>query len=343
MEVSEWSESNFSGYLRRKEGMNLKSIIRPKKLEWEKVTADNTYGKFIAEPFERGYGYTIGNSLRRVLLSSLEGAAITSVKIENVLHEFSTISGVVEDVVEILLNLKKVRLKLFTEGPEKLILKVDKKGEIKAKNIQPNNNIEILNPDLHIATLNSSGTLEMVMEVNKGRGYVPADKNKNDGQPIGVIPLDSIFTPVQKVAYIVENARVGQITDYDRLIMDIWTDGSVVPADALAYAAKILKDSLNIFINFEEKEEEEETITPKVEEQEAKKIAELLIQSVDVVELSVRSSNCLKIAKIKTLGDLVQKTEQDLLKVKNFGKKSLTEISKKLKELKLSLGMQIPK
>lgn len=322
--------------------MNLKTIIRPKKLEWEKVTADNTYGKFIAEPFERGYGHTIGNSLRRVLLSSLEGAAVTNVKIEKVLHEFSTIPGVVEDMVQILLNLKKLRLKLFTDGPETLVLKASKAGEVKAKDITANTNIEILNPDLHIATLNSSGKLEMVMEVNKGRGYISAEKNKQDGKPIGVIPLDSIFTPVHKVAYNIENARIGQVTDYDRLIMEIWTDGSVVPADALAYAAKILKDSLNIFVNFEE-EEEEETVAPKPEEQEDQRIKELLTQSVEIIELSVRSSNCLQVARIKTLGDLVKKTEHDLLKVKNFGKKSLTEISKKLKELGLSLGMQIPK
>jgi len=323
--------------------MNLKPIIRPKKLEWEKVSADNTYGKFIAEPFERGYGYTIGNSLRRILLSSLEGAAVTSVKIEGVQHEFSAINGVVEDVVQILLNLKKLRLKMFTEGTETLVIKASKEGKIKAGDIQPNNNIEILNPELHIATLNGSGKLEMAMEVNKGRGYVPAEKNKKDGQPIGVIPLDSIFTPVYKVAYNVENARVGQVTDYDRLIMEIWTDGSVVPADALAYAAKILKDSLNIFITFEEEEEEEEVTVPKAEEQQDLKLKELLSQSVDIIELSVRSSNCLQVARIKNLGDLVQKTEQDLLKVKNFGKKSLAEISKKLKELGLSLGMQIPK
>lgn len=321
--------------------MKLRPIIRPKKLEWEKVSADNTYGKFIAEPFERGYGYTIGNSLRRILLSSLEGAAVTSVKIEGVQHEFSAIEGVVEDIVQILLNLKKLRLKLFTDGPETLVLKVNKEGKVKASDIAPNNNIEILSPDLQIATLNTSGKLEMVMEVNKGRGYVPAEKNKKEGQPIGVIPLDSIFTPVKKVAYNVENARVGQVTDYDRLIMEIWTDGSVVPADALAYAAKILKDSLNIFITFEE--EEEEVIAPKAEEQENQKLKELLNQSVDIIELSVRSSNCLQVARIKILGDLVQKTEQDLLKVKNFGKKSLAEISKKLKELGLSLGMKIPK
>jgi DNA-directed RNA polymerase subunit alpha len=321
--------------------MNLKPIIRPKKLEWEKVSADNTYGKFIAEPFERGYGYTIGNSLRRILLSSLEGAAVTSVKIEGVQHEFSAVKGVVEDVVQILLNLKRLRLKMFTDGTETLVLKATKEGKIKAGDFQPNNNIEILNPELHIATLNNSGKLEMTVEVNKGRGYVPAEKNKKDGQPIGVIPLDSIFTPVQKVAYNVENARVGQVTDYDRLIMEIWTDGSVVPADALAYAAKILKDSLNIFITFEE--EEEVMSIPKAEDQESQKLKDLLNQSVDIIELSVRSSNCLQVARIKTLGDLVQKTEQDLLKVKNFGKKSLTEISKKLKEMGLSLGMQIPK
>ncbi|MFH1783967.1 MAG: DNA-directed RNA polymerase subunit alpha [bacterium] len=322
--------------------MNLKTIIRPKKLEWEKVTSDNTYGKFIAEPFERGYGHTIGNSLRRILLSSLDGAAVTSVKIDKVLQEFSTIKGVGEDVVAILLNLKSLRLKMFTDGPETLTLKSNKAGKLRAKDIEPNNNIEILNPDLHIATLSSSGKIDMVMEVNKGRGYVPAEKNKKEGQPIGVIPLDAIFTPVHKVAYTVENARIGQVTDYDRLIMEIWTDGSVVPADALAYAAKIQKDLLNIFINFEEEEDDTSNVQ-KAEDKEHQKIKELLMQSVDIIELSVRSSNCLQVAKIKTLGALVSKTEQDLLKVKNFGKKSLNEIGKKLKELGLSLGMQIPK
>lgn len=322
--------------------MKLSPIVMPKSLELDKKTATSTFGKFIAEPFERGYGHTIGNSLRRILLSSLEGAAITNIKIEGVLHEFSNIPGVKEDVTEIILNLKKVRFKLYTSGPETIYLRVTKEGVIKAGEIEVNQNIEVLNPEQPVATLNPGGRLEIMMEVNKGRGYETSERNKKDIQEIGLIPIDSIFTPVYKVNYTIENARVGQMTDYDRLLMEIWTDGSVSPEDALAYSAKILKDSLDIFINFEEevKAEKVEQI-PVAEEENIKKQRELLNQSVDIIELSIRAQNCLRVAKIKTIGELVQRREQELLKVKNFGKKSLNEIEKKLKELGLSLGMEI--
>lgn len=324
--------------------MKLSPIVMPKRLELDKKTATDTFGKFIAEPFERGYGHTIGNSLRRILLNSLEGAAITNIKIEGVLHEFSSIPGIKEDVTEIILNLKKVRFKLYTNGPETIYLRANKQGVATAGQIEVNSNVEVLNPDQPIATLNPGAKLEIMIEVNKGRGYVIAERNKKEGQDIGLIPIDSIFTPVFKVNYTVENARVGQMTDYDRLIMEIWTDGSVSPEDALAYTAKILKDSLEIFINFEEEEMKSEKVEESAvaEEEKTKKLRDLLDQSVDIIELSIRAQNCLRVAKIKSIGDLVQKREQDLLKVKNFGKKSLNEISKKLKELNLSLGMEIP-
>ncbi|MBI5554530.1 MAG: DNA-directed RNA polymerase subunit alpha [Elusimicrobia bacterium] len=325
--------------------MKLSPIVMPKRLELDKKTATDTFGKFIAEPFERGYGHTIGNSLRRILLNSLEGAAITNIKIEGVLHEFSSIPGIKEDVTEIILNLKKVRFKLYTNSHETIYLRATKQGVATAGQIEINSNVEVLNPDQVIATLNPGSKLEIMIEVNKGRGYVIAERNKKEGQDIGLIPIDSIFTPVFKVNYTVENARVGQMTDYDRLIMEIWTDGSVSPEDALAYAAKILKDSLEIFINFEEEEikiEKAEESAAADEEEKIKKFRDLLGQSVDIIELSIRAQNCLRVAKIKIIGDLVQRREQDLLKVKNFGKKSLNEIIKKLKELDLSLGLELP-
>lgn len=324
--------------------MKLSPIVMPKRLELDEKTATKTYGRFIAEPFERGYGHTIGNSLRRILLSSLEGAAISGIKIEGVLHEFSSIPGVKEDVTEIILNLKKVRFKMYTDGPETIFLKAVEEGIVTAKEIEGNANIEVLNPDQPIATLNPGAKIEIMLEINKGRGYVVAERHKKEHEDIGLIPIDAIFTPVYKVTYTVENARVGQITDYDRLIMEIWTDGSVTPEDALAYSAKILRDSIDIFMRFEEPEtpvitQEENQI---LEEEKVKKLKELLGQSVDIIELSIRAQNCLRVAKIKTIGELVQRKEQELLKVKNFGKKSLNEIVKKLKEIGLSLGMEIP-
>jgi DNA-directed RNA polymerase subunit alpha len=316
-----------------------KGLIRPKRLEVEKETLTPFYGKFIAEPLERGFGITIGNSLRRILLSSLQGAAITSVKIEGVLHEFSTIPGVREDVTEIILNLKEVRLKLHTEGPKLIRVKAEGPKELKAGDIITGDAVEILNPDHHLATLSKDAKLSMEMMVKMGRGYVPAERNKDESQPIGTIPIDAIFSPIKKVNYTVTNARVGQITDYDRLTLEVWTDGSIDPEEAVAQAAKILKDQLSIFITFEEEEEEETSQTE--EQQETEKFNENLLRSVDELELSVRSANCLKNANIKLIGDLVQKTEAEILATKNFGRKSLNEIKEILASMGLSLGMKL--
>lgn len=316
-----------------------KGLIRPKRLEVEKETLTSFYGKFIAEPLERGFGITIGNSLRRILLSSLQGAAITSVKIEGVLHEFSTIPGVKEDVTEIILNLKEVRLKLHTEGPKLIRVKAEGPKELKAGDIITGDAVEILNPDYHLATLSRDAKLSMEMMVKIGRGYVPAERNKDESQPIGTIPIDAIFSPIKKVNYTVTNARVGQITDYDRLTLEVWTDGSIDPVEAVAQAAKILKDQLSIFIAFEEEEEEETSQTE--EQQETEKFNENLLRSVDELELSVRSQNCLKNANIKLIGDLVQKTEAEILATKNFGRKSLNEIKEILANMGLSLGMKL--
>ncbi len=315
-----------------------KDLIRPKRLEVEKETLTPTYGKFTAEPFERGFGITIGNSLRRILLSSLQGGAITSLKIDGVLHEFSTIPGTKEDITEIILNLKEVRLKLHTEGPKTIRVKAEGPKVLKAGDILTGDAVEILNPDHYIATLSRDGKLSMEMVVKMGRGYVPAERNKEEGQPIGTIPMDAIFSPIKKVNYAVTNARVGQITDYDKLILEVWTDGSLNPEEAVAHSAKILKDQLSIFITFEE-EEEEMSYPEDDEEKEA--FNENLLRSVDELELSVRSANCLKHANIKLIGDLVQKTEAEILATKNFGRKSLNEIKEILTEMGLSLGMKL--
>ncbi|MBI4397349.1 MAG: DNA-directed RNA polymerase subunit alpha [Elusimicrobia bacterium] len=321
--------------------MTTLGLVLPQKLEAETAAQAANYGKFIAEPFERGYGQTVGHSLRRILLSSLEGAAATAVRIKGAPHEFTSLKGVQEDVMNILLNIKQLRLKLYSPGPEILHLKVKKEGEAKAKDIEPNTNVEILTPDLVIAHLDAGADLDMEIEVGRGRGYVSADRLKRDGQPIGTIPVDALFSPITKVHYEVENARVGQMTDYDRLILEIWTDGSVTPADALAYAAKILKDSLSVFITFDEKEEPKAESGESLAAEPNSRVKDLLEQSVDIIELSVRASNCLKAAKIKTIGDLVTKKEDELLNFKNFGKKSLDEIRDRLKELDLELGMEI--
>ncbi|MBI1822019.1 MAG: DNA-directed RNA polymerase subunit alpha [Nitrospirae bacterium] len=310
----------------------------PKKLECEQESLTPTYGKFFAEPFERGFGTTIGNSLRRVLLSTIAGAAVTSIKIEGVLHEFSNITGVKEDVTDIILNIKNLRLKMHTDKPKSIHIRKKGLGTVTGKDIIHDSEIEILTPDLHIATLDKDANLDMELTVKIGRGYVPAERNKEEGTAIGVIPVDSIFTPVKKVNFNVENARVGRITDYDKLILEIWTDGSVVPADAVAFAAKILKDHLTIFINFEEKEEE---AVDKTEEQK-EEINKNLLKSVNELELSVRAANCLKNADIKSILELVQKTEGEMLKTKNFGRKSLNEIKEILEEMGLSLGMKLP-
>jgi DNA-directed RNA polymerase subunit alpha len=316
-----------------------KDLIRPKRLEAEKETLTPFYGKFTAEPFERGFGITIGNSLRRILLSSLQGAAITSVKIDGVLHEFSTVPGVKEDVTELILNLKEVRLKLHTEGPKIIRVKAEGPKVLKAGDIQTGDAVEILNPDHYIATLSRDSKLSMEMTVKVGRGYVPAERNKEENQPIGTIPMDAIFSPTKKVNYTITNARVGQITDYDKLTLEIWTDGSINPEEAVAHAAKILKEQLSIFITFEEQEEEEEEGAAELAESE--KLNENLFRSVDELELSVRSANCLKHANIKLIGDLVQKTEAEILATKNFGRKSLNEIKEILSEMGLSLGMKL--
>ena len=316
---------------------NWETLIRAKAMEVEEETLSPTYGRFHVEPLERGFGITIGNSLRRILLSSLQGAAVTAVRIKGVLHEFSTIHGVREDVTDIILNIKELLVKLHSDGPETLRLKVNKPGAVKAQDIQPNPNVEILNPDHVIATLSEDGDLDVEMVVKRGRGYVPAERNREEGQPIGTISIDALFSPIRKVNYTVTHSRVGQITDYDRLTLEVWTSGNVTPADSIAYAAKILKEQFSVFINFDEGE-----VLPKTPEvQEAVKLNENLFKSVDELELSVRSANCLKNADIRYIGDLVQKTEAEMLKTKNFGRKSLNEIKEILAEMGLSLGMKL--
>jgi len=316
---------------------NWTPLIKPKGLEVEEETLTATHGRFHVEPLERGFGITIGNSLRRILLSSIQGAAITAVRIKGVLHEFSTIPGVREDVTDIILNIKEILVMLHSDGPETLRLKANKAGVVKAGDIQPNANVEILSPDHPIATLSEDGDLEIEMVVKQGKGYVPAERNREEGQSIGSIPIDALFSPIRKVNYGVTHARVGQITDYDRLTLEVWTNGSVAPADAVGYAAKIMKDQMNVFIRFEEGE-----ALPKPQEvQEISKLNENLFRSVDELELSVRSANCLKNADIRYIGDLVQKTEAEMLKTKNFGRKSLNEIKEILAEMGLSLGIKL--
>ncbi len=316
---------------------NWRDLIKPRGLSVDQETLSNTYGKFVAEPLERGFGITLGNSLRRVLLSSLQGAAITSVKIEGVEHEFMTIPEVAEDVTDIILNLKEVLLQIHTNEVKTVRIEADGPREIKAGDVIADPQVEVLNPGHHILTISEGGRVRMEMTARRGRGYVPAEKNKVPGQPIGTIPIDALFSPIRKVNYQVTNARVGQQTDYDKLTLEVWTDGSVAPNDAVAYAAKIVKEQLSIFINFDEAEEPAEEVKP-IEEQ---KLNENLFRSVDELELSVRSANCLQNANIKTIGDLVQKTEAEMLKTKNFGRKSLKEIKEILAEMGLALGMKL--
>jgi len=315
-------------------GISMKNFEMPKKLILDESTATPEYGKFIAEPFERGYGMTVGNSLRRVLISSIEGAAVTSIKIDGVHHEFSTIKGVVEDIPQIILNIKKLVLRSHLKTPRPIYIDVSKKGEFTAKNIKINETVEVINPDLHICTLTKDANLKIEMQVARGRGYVPADRNKKEGQPIGVIAIDSIFTPVKKVNFHVENTRVGQITDYDKLILEIWTNGSIAPKEALLYASNILQRHLDIFVGFGQLPEEEEAAE---ETEEEKQLKDKMKIPISELELSVRSSNCLREARIKTIGDLVKKTELEMLKYRNFGKKSLAEINKILIGMGLSL------
>jgi DNA-directed RNA polymerase subunit alpha len=316
---------------------NWRDLIKPRGLVVDQESLSNTYGKFIAEPLERGFGITLGNSLRRVLLSSLQGAAITSVKIEGVEHEFMTIPEVAEDVTDIILNLKEVLLQIHTNEVKTLRIEADGPREIKAGDIIADGQVEVLNPGHHLFTISEGGRVRMELTARRGRGYVPAEKNKVAGAPIGTVPIDALFSPIRKVNYQVTNARVGQQTDFDRLSLEVWSDGSVAPNDAVAYAAKIVKEQLSIFINFDEAEEPAEEVKP-VEEQ---KLNENLFRSVDELELSVRSANCLQNANIKTIGDLVLKTEAEMLKTKNFGRKSLKEIKEILAEMGLSLGMKL--
>lgn len=312
-------------------------LIKPKKLEVDEKSLSSTYGKFYAEPFERGFGQTIGNSLRRILLSSLMGAAIVSVRIKGILHEFSTIPGITEDVTDIILNLKEVRVRLNSTEQQTLRIEYEGPKTVQAKDIVAGPSVEVLNPEQHIATLSREGKLDMEMVAKVGRGYVPAERNKEETAPVDTIFIDSVFSPVQKVNFHVTNARVGQRTDYDRLVFEVWTDGEVKPEDAVAYAAKILQDQLDIFINFDEEPQRSEAL----EESASVPLNENLFRSVDELEFSVRSQNCLQNADIKYIGELVQKTEQEMLKTKNFGHKSLNEIKEILRDMGLELGMKI--
>jgi DNA-directed RNA polymerase subunit alpha len=313
-----------------------KGFQKPKRLVANTDTLTDKYGQFSAQPFERGFGTTIGNALRRVLLSSIEGAAITAVRIEGVMHEFSSIPGVVEDATDIILNLKQIPLKMNVEGPKALYLNVDKPGEVTSRMIQEDPDIEVLDKDVSIATISEGGSLHIEMRVKIGRGYVSAEKNFDEDLPIGYIPVDSVHSPLRKVNYTVEAARLGQMTDYDKLTLDVWTNGAITPQDAVGLGAKLLKDHMNIFINFEEEPEVQEVL----QERAAPVYNENLDRSVEELELSVRSYNCLKNANITTIRELVQKTEQEMLKTKNFGRKSLNEIKEILTAMGLSLGMK---
>lgn len=316
-----------------------KGFQRPKRLEFERETLTDRFGRFYAQPFERGFGTTIGNALRRVLLSSIEGAAITAVKIDGVQHEFSPIPGVVEDATDIILNLKQIPLKLHTDSTKTLVIRVDKPGEVKAKDIQADADVEILEPEAHIATVSEGGSLHMEMRMRRGRGYVSADKNFDEDLGIGWIPIDSVHSPIKKVNYLVEAARLGQTTDYDKLTVDVWTNGSITPRDAISLSAKLIRDHLNIFINLEEGVEPQSEVAGDIPRSGIGN--ENLDKSVEELELSVRSYNCLKNANIRTIRELVQKTEAEMLKTKNFGRKSLNEIKEILHTMGLSLGMRI--
>jgi len=317
---------------------NWTELIRPRRMEVDESTHTPFYGKFICEPLERGFGITLGNSLRRVLLSSLQGAAITSVKVDSVLHEFSTIPGVKEDVTDLILNLKKVRLKLYSDQPKNIRLEAIGEGEAHAGDILTDEMVHIINPEQILATLSKEARLSMTMKIEWGKGYVPAELNKREDDPIGTLALDAVFSPVRKVSYNITNARVGRRTDYDRLTMEIWTNGTIYPEDALAQASKILREQFLVFLNFEEEEkvisEEKPLLQPQINEN--------LFRGVSELELSVRSANCLKNADIKYIGELVQRTEAEMLKTKNFGRKSLNEIKEILADMDLHLGMVIP-
>lgn len=316
---------------------NWRSLIKPKGIEVERDSLTDTYGKFTARPLERGFGTTIGNGLRRILLSSIQGVAVTAVRIDGVLHEFSTIQDVMEDVADIILNLKEVRFKLYVEGPKTVTVDKTGAGPVTASDISCDDTVEVLNPEQPICTLGKEGKFKCELRLEYGKGYVPAESLRKEDLPAGVIPIDAFFSPIRKVNYTVSNSRVGQRTDYDKLELEIWTDGSVRPEDAVAYSSKILKDQLSIFINFDENME------PEIQEPviEKEKINDNLYRTVDELELSVRSANCLQNAGIKYIGELVQKTEAEMLKTKNFGRKSLNEIKEILSEMGLGFGLKI--
>jgi DNA-directed RNA polymerase subunit alpha len=317
-----------------------KGFQKPKRLEVDRESLTDHYGRFYAQPFERGFATTVGNALRRVLLSSIEGAAITAVRVDGVLHEFSPIPGAMEDTTDLILNLKRVPLKMHVEHSKTLTLRTSEAGEVRAKHITPDADVEILDPEAYVATLGQGSTLSVEMRVKQGRGYVSADKNFDEDLSIGWIPVDSVHSPIKKVNYFVENARVGQATDYEKLTLEVWGNGAVTPRDAVGLAAKLMKDHLAIFINIEEDEASEEA-PAEISEQDREIWWEKLSKSVDEMELSVRSYNCLKNANIRTIGELVQKTEAEMLKTKNFGRKSLNEIKEILAGMGLSLGMKL--
>jgi DNA-directed RNA polymerase subunit alpha len=316
-----------------------KGFQRPKRLEFERDTLNERFGRFYAQPFERGFGTTIGNAMRRVLLSSIEGAAFSAVKIDGVLHEFSPIPGVVEDATDIILNLKQIPLKLHVDHTKTVYLRVDKPGDVKARDIEADADIEILEPDAHIATVSEGGRLHMEMRVKRGRGYITADRNFDEDLGIGWIPIDSVHSPVKKVNYLVEAARLGQTTDYEKLTVDVWTNGAIAPRDAVSLSAKLLRDHLNIFVSLEEAADQAEDGSAQAAGSTAGN--EHLDKSVEELELSVRSYNCLKNANIRTIRELVQKTEAEMLKTKNFGRKSLNEIKDILQTMGLGLGMKV--
>jgi len=314
-----------------------RAFQKPKRLICDSETLSQTYGRFYGQPFERGFGTTIGNVLRRVLLSSIEGAAITAVKIEGVLHEFTPIPGVKEDATNIIMNLKQVPLRLNSDHPKTIYLESDQAGVVTSANFTPDADVDILDPNVHIATIGEGGKLKIEMRIKKGRGYIQADENFEEDLPLGYISLDSVHSPIKRVNYTVEAARLGQTTDYDKLVLDVWTNGCIAPQDAIAKAAKIVKDHMFIFINFEEGPEEIEEAVDR----DAERLVENLKRSVEELELSVRSYNCLKNADIKTIGELVQKSEGEMLKTKNFGRKSLNEIKEILSDMSLSFGMKL--
>ena len=318
--------------------MKWKSLMMPKGIQIENPDSIPNYGRITIEPLERGWGHTIGNSIRRILLSSLQGAAVSAVRIDGAMHEYSTLEGVVEDVTDIILNIKQLRLKLLADHDTTLRLEVSGEGEVKASDIEKNPDVVILNPEQHIATINSNAKLKIEMRVSDGRGYVSAEMNRREDDPVGTIPIDALFSPVTKVNYVVENTRVGQRTDLDKIIFEIWTDGSLSVEDALGYSAKLLYDHLEVFINIEG---EFEPVQETIHDEKTEKLRQLLKMRVDELELSVRSNNCLRAANIHTLADLVRNQESDMLKYKNFGRKSLVELNQVLTNLGLTFGMDV--